>query len=105
VTIVYDNGLTPPLAPELLAADGSVGIRVTREEFSSRLCRMLKRPLVSTSANISGAPTPTTYQEISKEIIEAVDYVAETGRQSTEPHRSSSVIRLGNDGTVKILRP
>lgn len=65
---------------------------------------MLRRPLVSTSANISGSPTPATFREIPREIIEAVDYVAETGRESTEPHRSSSVIRLGTDGTVKILR-
>lgn len=104
VTIVYDKGLTPPLAPELLASDGSVGIRVTREEFSNQLCRMLRRPLVSTSANVSGSPTPTTFRDIPVAIIEAVDYVAETGRNSTEPHNSSSVIKLGNDGTVKILR-
>lgn len=104
VTVVYDRGLTPPLAPELLAEDGSIGIRVTSEEFSRRLCMMLRRPLVSTSANISGTPTPSTYAEIPDSILKAVDYVATSRRDDNEPHKSSSVIKLGADGTIKILR-
>lgn len=104
VTVVYDRGLTPPLAPELLAEDGSIGIRVTSEAFSNRLCAMLRKPLVSTSANISGMPTPATYAQISPEIIAAVDYVATSRRDDDEPHKSSSVIKLGCDGTIKIIR-
>lgn len=104
ITVVYDRGLTPPLAPELLADDGSVGIRVTDEPFSRRLCTMLRKPLVSTSANISGRPTPATFAEIAPEIIAAVDYVATSRRLEDTPHKSSSVIKLGCDGSIKIIR-
>lgn len=103
LTIVYDHGRN--LAPELLAADGSVGIRVTGEEFSRRLCNAFKRPIISTSANISGTPTPLTFAQISDEIKRSVDYIATSRRDETEPHQPSSVIKLGCDGTVKILRP
>lgn len=102
LTIVYDHGRN--LAPELLADDGSVGIRVTGEEFSRRLCNAFRRPLVSTSANISGDPTPLTFSEISEEIKNSVDYIVKSRRDDTTLHSPSSVIKLGNDGTVKILR-
>ncbi len=103
LTVVFDRGRN--LAPELLGEDGSVGIRVTREMFSSRLCGMLRRPLVSTSANISGEPSPRCFSEISKEIIDAVDYVVEYRRDDTTISRPSSVVKIGDDMTVKILRP
>lgn len=103
LTIVYDHGRN--LAPELLAADGSVGIRVTGEEFSRRLCNAFKRPIISTSANISDTPTPLTFAQISEEIKRSVDYIATSRRDETEPRQPSSVIKLGCDGTVKILRP
>lgn len=102
VTIVYDHGLG--LAPELLAGDGSVGIRVTREEFSRRLCRAFRRPIVSTSANISGEPAPATFAGISPEIRSAVDYIVEARRDDASRATPSSVIKLSDDGTVKILR-
>lgn len=104
VTVVYDRALVPPLAPELVAPDGSIGIRVTHENISAELCRRLHRPVVSTSANRSGMPTPATFAEISPEILEAVDYVMTSRRDDTTPHHPSSVIKLGCDGTVKILR-
>ena len=102
ITIVYDKGCN--LAPELLGEDGSVGIRITKENFSSRLCRAYRRPIVSTSANVSGEPTPMVYAEISDEIKNAVDYVVETRRNDNTLNAPSSVIKLGVDGTVKILR-
>lgn len=102
LTIVYDRGIG--LAPELLASDGSVGIRITRESVSAGLCRALRRPLVSTSANVSGQPSASTFREISPEIINAVDYVMMSRRDDNEPHQPSSVIKLGAGGTVKILR-
>lgn len=102
VTIVYDRGRN--LAPELLADDGSVGIRVTTEDFSRRLCRAYRKPIVSTSANISGCPAPATFDAIAPEIRDAVDYIAVTRRDDTTPHRPSAVIRLSDDGTVKIIR-
>ena len=104
LTIIYDRGLTPPLAPELLAADGSIGIRITGEAFSRQLCRAFGRPLVSTSANISGQPTPAIFREIDPAIIKAVDYVVGYRRDDTAQHSASSIIKLGCDGTINILR-
>lgn len=104
MTIIYEQGLTPPLAPELLAADGSVGIRITSEAFSRQLCRAFGRPIVSTSANISGQPTPAIFKEISPEIVSAVDYTVSYRRDDTERHAASSIVKLDNNGTFKILR-
>ncbi len=102
-TIVFDHGIG--LAPELLAEDGSIGVRMTQEAFSSALCRALRKPVVSTSANISGKPTARFYHEISEEILNGVDYVANYRREDDTPHKPSSVIKLSSSGEVKILRP
>lgn len=103
LTIVYDHGVR--LAPALLGENGSVGIRVTREYFSAALCRKLRRPLVSTSANISGEPAPALFPEISKEIIEGVDYVVDYRRDDMKRSRPSTIMRLSAGGEFKILRP
>jgi L-threonylcarbamoyladenylate synthase len=103
LTIVYDRGIN--LAPELLADDGSIGVRISTERFSSSLCREFRRPIVSTSANISGQPTPRTFAEISDEIKAAVDYVCTSRQEETDDsHKPSSVIKLSNNGQIKILR-
>lgn len=102
-TIVYDRGIR--LAPNLLADDGSVGIRVTSEIFSSRLASSLRRPVVSTSANVSGSPSPRYFNEIAPAVIEAVDYVVAYRRDDLSPASPSSVIRLGSGGLISILRP
>ena len=102
LTIVYDKGRL--LAPSLLGADGSVGIRVTSEPFSHSLCRAMRRPIVSTSANISGQPAPALFSEIPQEILDAADYVVECRRGETQRHRPSAVIRLTNDGVVSVIR-
>lgn len=102
LTIVYDRGIN--MAPELMARDGSVGIRITRERVSASLCRALRRPLVSTSANVSGQPSPAIYSEISREIVDAVDYVMESRRADTSRALPSQVIKLGDGGLIKILR-
>ncbi|MDE5636373.1 MAG: threonylcarbamoyl-AMP synthase [Muribaculaceae bacterium] len=102
LTIVYDRGIN--MAPELMAADGSVGIRVTRERVSSSLVKALRRPLVSTSANISGKPTPAVYREISPEIVNAVDYVMMARRDDEVRSLPSQVIKLSDSGVVRILR-
>ncbi len=104
LTIIYERGLTPPLAPELLAPDGSIGIRITDEAFSRQLCRAFGRPIVSTSANISGQPTPAIFREIAPEIINAVDYTVGFRRDDIAPHSASSIIKLDNNGTIKIIR-
>lgn len=103
VTIVYDKGVG--VAPELPAPDGSLAVRITREPFSSRLCRAFRRPLVSTSANISGQPTPTAFSEISSEVISAVDYVCNSRRaEHRMAVRPSMVIKISDNGVFKILR-
>lgn len=102
MTIVFDGGRN--LAPNLLAEDGSVAIRITKEPFSKELCMRMKRAIVSTSANISGEPAPRCFAEISKEIIAAVDYVC-TSRQDEPPtQKASSIIKLGVGGEVTIIR-
>lgn len=102
LTIVYDH--PRGLASNLLAADGSAGIRVCGERYCVALCKALRKPIVSTSANISGEPTPRFFNEISEKIISAVDYVAEYRRDDTTPHQSSSVVKISDDATIKILR-
>lgn len=102
ITLVVDHPRM--LAPSLLAADGSAGFRVSSEPFTQQLCRRLRHPLVSTSANISGQPTPRFFAEISQEIITAMDYVVAYRREDNEPRQSSSVIKISDDATFKILR-
>ena len=102
MTVVFDGGRN--LAPNLLAEDGSVAIRITKEPYSKELCMRMKRAIVSTSANISGEPAPRCFAEISKEIIAAVDYVC-TSRQDEPPtQKASSIIKLGVGGEVTIIR-
>lgn len=103
LTIIYDGGRN--LAPNLLAEDGSVGIRVTRETFSQQLCFRFRKAIVSTSANISGAPTPATFAQISDEIKQAVDYIVDFRQAETTPAQPSSIVKLGKGGEIKIIRP
>lgn len=102
MTVVFDGGRN--LAPNLLAEDGSVAIRITKEAFSKELCMRMKRAVVSTSANISGQPAPRCFSEISEEIKRAVDYIC-TSRQDEPPTQTaSSIIKLGAGGEVTIIR-
>lgn len=102
LTIVYDSAVG--VASELLAADGSIGVRITGEEFSKTLCRTFRRPLVSTSANVSGEPSPMCFAEIADEVVSAVDYVCATGRNSVPSAKASTVIKISAGGVFKILR-
>ena len=102
LTIIYNN--VTGLAPNLIAEDGSAGIRVTREEFSRELCYRFQKPIVSTSANISGEPTPQTFDEIKDEIKDAVDYVVHYNRQCREKHKPSSIVKIDENGTFTIIR-
>lgn len=103
LTIIYDGARN--LASNLVADDGSVGIRVTREEFSKQLCFRFRKAIVSTSANISGQPSPSCFAEISEEIKNAVDYIVGV-RQEELPDSAtpSSIIKLGAHGEVKVIR-
>ncbi|MBR1883087.1 MAG: threonylcarbamoyl-AMP synthase [Muribaculaceae bacterium] len=102
LTIVYEGAYN--LAPSLLGENDSVGIRVSHEEFSHRLCAAFGRPIVSTSANVSGTPAAKTFDDIAPAILEGVDYVVNYRRDDTSPHDASNVILLRNDGTFKIIR-
>ena len=103
VTIVYPNARN--LATNVLADDGSVGIRITQETFSRKLCERFRKAIVSTSANISGQPAPTNFNEISDEIKQAVDYVVTYRQDDPYQPSPSSVIWIGEGGVIKILRP
>lgn len=101
VTIIYDKPKN--VAQNLIAQDNTLAIRVASDKFCQRLIKSFKKPLVSTSANIAGQPTPTSFAEIDLEISKAVDYVAKSGRDSINTS-ASTIIKLGNDGLVKIIR-
>ncbi len=100
-TIIYDRPLR--IAENIIAEDNTLGIRVARDPFCGKLIRKFKRPLVSTSANISGEPTPKNFEEISKAILEGVDYVVNLPLQN-KGAKPSSIIKIGSDSTVKIIR-
>lgn len=102
LTIIYDNARN--LAPNLIAEDGSIAIRITSEPFSRELCRRFKKAIVSTSANVSGEPSPKTFADISSEILNAADYVCTSRREENAPHTPSSIIKLGVSGEVKVIR-
>lgn len=102
LTIIYDDVMG--LAPGMIAEDGSAAFRVTKEEFSHELCFRLQKPLVSTSANISGEPTARTFKEISDEIKNAVDYVVHYSQQGKEKHQPSRIVKIGKNCEVKVIR-
>ena len=101
-TLILDGAIN--LASNLVAEDGSLGIRITNELFSKELCYRFQKALVSTSANISGEPAAQNYCDIDPRIIEQVDYVCWSRRQEHKPHTPSSIIRLKADGEVTIIR-
>jgi L-threonylcarbamoyladenylate synthase len=101
-TLILDGAVN--LAENLIAEDGSVGIRITQEPFSKELCYRFQKAIVSTSANISGEPAAQNYGDIDSRIIEAVDYVCWSRRQEHKPHTPSCIIKLKENGEVTIIR-
>lgn len=101
-TLVLDGAVN--LAPNLIADDGSIGIRITNEPFSHELCYRFQKAIVSTSANISGEPAPANFADISEDIVKAVDYVCMSRRGEKKKHKPSSIIKIGQDGEVKVIR-
>ena len=102
LTVVYDSGKS--LAEGVASADGSVGVRVCAEPFCDALIDALRRPLVSTSANISGSSAPAIFDEIGEEVKAAVDYVCLWRQDDRSRSKPSSVIKVSGNGVVKILR-
>jgi len=92
------------ISPALIAADGSVGIRVAKHDFCQQLIQRLRKPLVSTSANISGKPSPQTFDEIEQGIIDGVDYVVTLEQHNTEKKKPSTIMRLNPDGQFEFIR-
>ena len=101
-TLILDGAIN--LAPNLIAEDGSIGIRITNEPFSKELCFRFQKAIVSTSANISGEPAAQNYCDIDPRILEAVDYVCWSRRQEHKPHTPSSIIKLKENGEVTVIR-
>ena len=101
-TVILDGAVN--LAPNLIAEDGSIGLRITNEEFSKELCYRFQKPIVSTSVNISGEPAAQNYSDIVPEILQAADYVCWTRRQEHKPHKPSSIVKISPDGQVTIIR-
>lgn len=102
LTIIYPNARH--LAENLIAGDGSIGIRITSEPFSKALCEQLRHPIVSTSANISGHPSAPFFGEIEAAILNGADYVCRFRRDDDCPHEPSSIIKVNDDGSFKIIR-
>lgn len=102
MTIIYPKAKN--LAKNLLAEDGSVGIRITEELFSKALCEQLRRPIVSTSANMSGEKTAKTFAEIDPALLKAVDYVCNYRREDTSKKNASSIIKIDEKERITIIR-
>jgi len=102
LSIIYPKAKN--LAENLIANDGSIGIRIVQEPFCRQLIKSFGKPLVSTSANISGEPTPGTFDKISGEIKEAVDYIVCWRQDDRQSASASSIIQLKADGSYKVLR-
>ena len=102
ITIVYDA--PKGISKNLLAEDGSIGIRLVKDEFCKRLISKLNKPIVSTSANFSGEKSPKSFANISQKLINKVDAVAEDQINRVSKWEASSIIRVWNDGRIKVIR-
>ena len=101
-TVILDDAVN--VAENLVAEDGSLAMRITSEPFSKGLCYRFQKPIVSTSANVSGEPAASNYEDISDVILNAVDYVCWSRRQEHKPHTPSSIVKLGRNGEVAVIR-
>ena len=102
LTIIYPKGKN--LAKGVCAADGSVGIRICRDEFCNQLLTQFRKPLVSTSANFSGKPSPEFFGDIEPELINMVDYSVKYRQNDRQKRTPSSIIKLNADRTIEIIR-
>ncbi len=102
LTIIYSG--VKNIANNLIAQDGSVGIRISNDPFNQKLIQNFRKPIVSTSANISGQTSPSNFTEISQEIIESVDYVVKWRQDDFSNSKASSIIKLEPNGEIQIIR-
>jgi len=102
MTIIYSGAKN--LAKNLINSDGSIGIRITEEEFTQQLIQRFRKPIVSTSANISGDAPAQNFSEINQDIIDAVDYVVEYRQNEVTKAQASSIIKIGTDWSIQVIR-
>lgn len=102
MTVIYPDAIG--LATNVVAEDGSVGIRIPMNDFCRTLASRLRHPIVSTSANISGEPTPKRFTEISDEIRTSVDYVVDSSLEKGSTGKASSIVKVGVDSEIEIIR-
>lgn len=102
LTIVYPKAKN--LAKSVISEDGSIGIRIPKDLFVQELLKAFGKPLVSTSANFSGDPSPTTFRDIHPDLLDAVDYAVEYNRSRLEVMKPSTIIRLSGEGDYEVLR-
>ena len=101
-TVIYKGGTG--VADNVLAMDGTIAIRLVKEEFCRHLVKRFRKPLVSTSANLHGRPTPGLYKEIDEKIKESVDYIVQYRQEDTHVAAPSSIIKCNQDGTFTVIR-
>ncbi len=102
VTVIYDNAKNLP--KNVTAPDGTIAIRVVRDEFCRNLIKELGKPIISSSANVSGEPTPLVFKQISAEVIRQADYVVKLFHDKFNQSKASTIIRLYNNGTYRVVR-
>lgn len=102
LTIIYSKAKN--LAPNVIHEDGSIGIRIVKHEFCGQLIQRFRKPIVSTSANLSGSPSPVNFSQIDDAVIAGVDYVIDLEQEQTEEKRPSTIMKLDPDGSFKFIR-
>lgn len=102
LTIIYSNAKN--LAPNVVHEDGSIGIRIVKHEFCEQLIQRFRKPIVSTSANLSGEPSPANFSKIDAELINGVDYVVDLEQDLSAEKRPSTIMKLDPDGSFKFIR-
>jgi len=102
LTIIYPNG--KGVAKNLIAKDKTLAVRITKDEFCRELIQQYGKPVVSTSANLSGEPTPLVYSRISKHVIESVDYIVDLNRKQIKDTKHSTIIKILNNGEFSVIR-
>ena len=102
LTIIYSGAKN--LAPNVIHEDGSIGLRIVKHQFCQALIQRFRKPIVSTSANISGQTAPSNFSEISDKICEGVDYVVNLEQDDTTPKKPSTIMKLASDGQFTFIR-
>jgi L-threonylcarbamoyladenylate synthase len=102
LTVIYPKG--KGVAAELLGEDGSIAIRLVRDEFCKRLISKFRKAIVSTSANLSGDPAPARFTEINPAVLSQVDYVVNWRQQEASASKPSTIVKLGLNGEIKFIR-